>query len=133
MKLGINGVGRIGRHIFKNLLDKGHDVSIINDINPDIKNVVYTLNYDSLYGKPNHKFQVIDNNTISYGNSVISYSCKSNILNVDWGGIDYVIDSSGIASNAAVAAEVVESTTVKRVFLTNSNDKRRTKRIVQNV
>lgn len=123
MKLGINGIGRIGRHILKNLLESGKDVTIINDINPDIKNVVYTLNYDTLYGKPSKKFKVVDDNTISYGNKLITYSCQSKVLDVDWGEIDYMIDSSGIASNAEAATKVVQKTAVKRVFLTNSNKK----------
>ena len=44
MNIGINGFGRIGRAIFR-LISKNKDinVSVINDINPDIKNICYTL------------------------------------------------------------------------------------------
>ena len=121
MKLGINGIGRIGRHILKNLLESGKDVVIINDINPDIKNVVYTLNYDTIYGRSKHKFEVIDDKTISYGDKVISYHCEPDICNVDWNKADYIIDSSGVASNAESASRVLQTSSVKKIFLTNSN------------
>ena len=51
MNVGINGFGRIGRAIFR-LISKNKDinVSVINDINPDIKNICYTLQYDSIHG-----------------------------------------------------------------------------------
>ena len=47
MNVGINGFGRIGRAMFR-LISKNKDinVSVINDINPDIKNICYTLQYD---------------------------------------------------------------------------------------
>ena len=50
MNVGINGFGRIGRAIFR-LISKNKDinVSVINDINPDIKNICYTLQYDSIW------------------------------------------------------------------------------------
>ena len=52
MNIGINGFGRIGRAIFRLISkNKNLNVSVINDINPDIKNICYTLQYDSIHGK----------------------------------------------------------------------------------
>ena len=52
MNVGINGIGRIGRHLLK-LFAEDEDINIkaINDINPDVKNWIYTAQYDSIYGK----------------------------------------------------------------------------------
>ena len=48
-RIAISGMGRIGRSILKiNLLNNDFDVAFCNDINPDIKNLVYLLNYDRL-------------------------------------------------------------------------------------
>ena len=48
LNIGINGFGRIGRSIFRNIEDiSGLNVVRINDINPDIDNMAYTINYDS--------------------------------------------------------------------------------------
>ena len=50
IKVGINGLGRIGRHIFKMCIDDPLiELVGINEINPDLNNWSYTLNYDSIY------------------------------------------------------------------------------------
>ena len=52
IKVGLNGLGRIGRHIFKMCVDDPLiELVGINEINPDLKNWAYTLNYDSIYGQ----------------------------------------------------------------------------------
>ena len=52
LRIGINGVGRIGRGIFRvNQMKNAFKVVAINDINPDTNNIAYTLNYDTLYGR----------------------------------------------------------------------------------
>ena len=54
LRVGINGLGRIGRAFFRiNLENDIFEIPIINDINKDIENIAYTLNYDSIYGKLN--------------------------------------------------------------------------------
>jgi len=49
--LGINGFGRIGRLVFRRLLEQGKDfnVAAINDIT-DAKTLAYLLKYDSVHG-----------------------------------------------------------------------------------
>ncbi|MFH1412487.1 MAG: type I glyceraldehyde-3-phosphate dehydrogenase [bacterium] len=50
MNIAINGFGRIGRAVFKNLLDKpGIKIVAINDLT-ETKNLAYLLKYDSVYG-----------------------------------------------------------------------------------
>ena len=52
LRVGLNGLGRIGRHLFKICIDDPLIELIgINEINPDLNNWAYTLNYDSIYGK----------------------------------------------------------------------------------
>ena len=51
MKILLNGVGRIGKAILKQLVsDKNFEIVMINEINPYVKNIVYSINYDSTYG-----------------------------------------------------------------------------------
>ena len=51
IKIGINGLGRIGRSIFNIALNhKNIEVTVINELNTNIDNIIYTLNYDSTYG-----------------------------------------------------------------------------------
>ena len=59
IKIGINGLGRIGRHIFKMCIDDPLiELVGINELNPDLNNRAYTLNYDSIYGKSKYKSHV---------------------------------------------------------------------------
>ena len=64
LRLGLNGLGRIGRHIFKMCIDDPIIELIgINEINPDLNNWAYTLNYDSIYGQSKYK-SFVENNKI---------------------------------------------------------------------
>jgi glyceraldehyde 3-phosphate dehydrogenase len=104
MNIGINGFGRIGRAIFR-LISKNKDinVSVINDINPDIKNICYTLQYDSIHGK--FKDQVHSkNNEIIIGNKKIKYFHKKKVDEINWKkyNVDILIDASGILENVKI-------------------------------
>ena len=71
LRVGINGFGRIGRAIFRsNLKNKYFDVVAINEINQNKDNIVYQLNYDTLYGQLDRKYSCIDN-YIFNGNSKV--------------------------------------------------------------
>ena len=54
-KIGINGFGRIGRLVFRALVDQGlfgdkYEVVAINDLVP-AKNLAYLLKYDNIRAK----------------------------------------------------------------------------------
>jgi glyceraldehyde 3-phosphate dehydrogenase len=107
MNIGINGFGRIGRAIFRLISkNKNLNVSVINDINPDIKNICYTLQYDSIHGK--FKERVYSkNNVIIIGNKKIKYFSKKKINEVNWKkyNIDILIDASGILENVKILSK----------------------------
>ncbi len=51
VKVAINGLGRIGRAVLKNLLDEpGFEVLAVNDL-IDAQNLAYLLSYDTAYGR----------------------------------------------------------------------------------
>ena len=52
IKIAINGFGRIGRSVFKNITDNNPDLEVvaINDLT-DVKTLTHLLKYDSVYGK----------------------------------------------------------------------------------
>ena len=84
IRVGINGLGRIGRHIFKMCIDDPLiELVGINEINPDLDNWAYTLNYDSIYGQSKHKTEVIDGKIICNKQSIIS-SMETDISKVPW-------------------------------------------------
>ena len=94
IRLGINGLGRIGRQIYKLCIDDTTiDLVGINEINPDINNWIYTLNYDSIYGKGNHTTTKEGKYLICNSNK-INTSHFSDINQVPWDkwGVDFIID-----------------------------------------
>jgi glyceraldehyde 3-phosphate dehydrogenase len=124
LKVGINGFGRIGRAIFRrNLEVKAFDVVVINDINPDAANVVYQLNYDTIYGSLRPLFEWGDNR-IKGENCDIAYSHQHEINQVPWSehGVDLVIDASGIQNNVVLARRLLEHDSPRYVLVTHSPD-----------
>lgn len=103
IKVGLNGAGRIGRNILKLLLEnKFFELSLINEINPDIENLIYLLNYDSIYSSDfNTKNKITKKNDyIIYKNKNIKVTHSKDIKKINW--LDYcdiIIDSSGILKN----------------------------------
>ncbi|HNW67183.1 MAG TPA: glyceraldehyde 3-phosphate dehydrogenase NAD-binding domain-containing protein, partial [Aliarcobacter cryaerophilus] len=65
IKIVLNGAGRIGKSILKQFLnDERFEIVAINEINPSVENIVYSINYDSTYGKYEDKFKIVENNYI---------------------------------------------------------------------
>ena len=51
LRVAISGLGRIGRTILKkNLNSDKFKITFLNDVNPDVKNLAYLINYESTYG-----------------------------------------------------------------------------------
>ena len=63
IKIGINGLGRIGRSLLRQLINNHEiEIKLIYDINPDVENICYMINYDSIYGNLDDKFKQINKN-----------------------------------------------------------------------
>ena len=118
IKVLINGIGRIGKAILKQLQDNSNfQVVMINDINPYVENIVYSINYDSTYGKIDDKFKIIDSNHISNSKSKIKISNHNSLDKVDLTNIDFIIDSSGKHEDI----NLLKSLPVGAIFLTHPN------------
>ena len=115
IKVGINGLGRIGRAIFR-IIDENHDLEIVavNDIDPLIENHAYLLNYDSLYGTLPGKVTCNTDNLFHKGKK-IKFHSQDKISNVPWEdvGVNVVIDSSGIFQNVIDSHKIVD----KNIFM----------------
>jgi len=96
VKVAINGLGRIGRHILKIGLEKGINIVAINDLT-DIKTISYLLKYDSVYGNYNKKIE-IGKDFIKINNKKIKILSEENPENLPWKelGVDIVIESTGL-------------------------------------
>ena len=97
MKIGINGMGRIGRAALKVILETPElDVVAVNDI-VSAESIAYLLQYDSTYGRYQKKVAFEAGKLLIDGKEVKYYS-ERNPEDLPWGelGIETVIESTGI-------------------------------------
>ncbi len=117
-KLLLNGAGRIGKAVLKQLLEnKDFEIVIINDINPYIENIVYSINYDSTYGKLDDKFKIVEDNYIQNSKSKIKITHFNSLDKIDLTNIDIIIDSSGKKEDI----NLLKQLPVSAIFLTHPN------------
>lgn len=93
-KIAINGFGRIGRNLFRLLLNHPTiEVIAINDI-ADNQTMAHLIKYDSIHGVLPNLVSFDENHIIIDGKSYIFYHEKE-ISNLNWNGIDIVVESTG--------------------------------------
>ncbi len=117
MKLGINGFGRIGRHVFKIALERGHEVVGINDV-VDAETLAHLLKYDSVFGRYDKPVEakegaiVVDGKEIPVG----SFRDPGEIPWSQWGA-EIVIEASGVFRSKDKAGKHLGGS-VKKVIIT---------------
>ncbi len=96
IRIAINGFGRIGRNLFRLLLDHPYiEVVAINDI-ADTKTMAHLLKYDSIHGVLPYSVTPNNQGFSVEGKDFLFYH-ERNISNLDWKSIniDFVIESTG--------------------------------------
>src|SRR5437899_11412481 len=117
VKVGINGFGRIGRLVFRALVEQGLlgkqlDVVAVNDIVP-ADNLAYLVKYDSTQGrfagevasKKSSPSIAEDDLLIVDGHSIKCLAVKEGPQALPWKalGVEYVIESTGLFTEAEKA------------------------------
>jgi glyceraldehyde 3-phosphate dehydrogenase len=94
IKIAINGFGRIGRNLFRLLINHpAIEVVAINDI-ADNRTMAHLIKYDSIHGILPYDVTYNDNSIVVNGTSYLFYHEKD-ISNLNWNGIDIVIEATG--------------------------------------
>ncbi len=97
-KIGINGLGRIGRMVLRSIFEENHKDLKINHINnkADIKIACELIKRDSVHGKFKGKVYIENNKLLVNGNK-ISYSQETNIRDISWKkhNVDIVLECTG--------------------------------------
>ena len=97
-KIGINGLGRIGRMVLRSIFEENHKNLKINHINnrADIRTASELIKRDSIHGKFKGKVSVENNRLIINGNK-ITYSQETNLSNISWKkyNVDIVLECTG--------------------------------------
>jgi glyceraldehyde 3-phosphate dehydrogenase len=130
-RIAINGFGRIGRNLFRLLLNHPNiEVVAINDI-ADNKTMAHLIKYDSIHGVLPYAVSYSDKAIIVDGKAY-SFFHESEISNLQWNDIDFVIEATGkyksfTEINAHIAAGA------KRVILSAPSEVSEIKTVVLGV
>ena len=98
IKIGVNGLGRIGRMIIRSLIENKNKKIEIKHINSrsSAEIVSNLLKYDSIHGKFNCKIKH-GSNFLNINGKKITFSQHSNLNEIKWKnfGVDYVLECTG--------------------------------------
>ena len=111
IKLGINGFGRIGRHVLRVALEKGGiDVVRVNDLT-DAKTLAHLFKYDSTQGQFDGTVEVKGDDTIVINGKDLKVSSERDPSKLPWAelGVDVVLESTGFFGSAEGMGKHVEA------------------------
>jgi glyceraldehyde 3-phosphate dehydrogenase len=100
-KIAINGLGRIGRHVFKLILDKHPELDLVavNDLT-DPKVIAHLLKYDSIYGRFGSEVEATDKEIVvknKRGVNRVAVFAQTDPAALPWKrlGVDIVLECTG--------------------------------------
>lgn len=124
LKVGINGFGRIGRLVFRSIVDRnllGSEIELvaINDLVP-ADNLAYLLKYDSIQGRFGGTVSAEGSDTLIVdGHKIRCLAIKGGPAYLPWKdlGVDIVIEATGLFVDADQAAGHLQAG-AKKVIIT---------------
>ena len=131
IRVGVNGFGRIGRNFFRALAaqkaeGKSSDIEVIavNDLT-DNASLAHLLKFDSILGRFPEEISLEGEDTIVVGSTKIkALEVKEGPSALPWGdlGVDVVVESTGIFTNAAKAKGHLDAGAKKVVISAPATD-----------
>ncbi len=98
IKIGINGMGRIGRMVVRSIIESKNKNFVISHINnrSSAEATGNLIKYDSIHGRFNADLK-FDKNHIIINKNKISFSQETNIENINWKkyNVEYVFECTG--------------------------------------
>ncbi|MCP4589147.1 MAG: type I glyceraldehyde-3-phosphate dehydrogenase [bacterium] len=99
IRVGINGFGRIGRLVFRALLERANEfeVAAINDLG-DSKSLALLLKYDTVHGRFPGKVEVVSADEIKVNGKTVKVLAERSPAKLPWRdlGVEVAIESTGI-------------------------------------
>ena len=124
-KIGINGLGRIGRQVLRVMVEQygsEFDIVAFNDLG-DLNTMAHLFRYDSNYGKFDGDLAVKDDGLHVNGDHIQALS-EPEPSQLPWGdlGVDIVIESTGVFKSHAQASKHLEAGAKKVIISAPSKD-----------
>jgi glyceraldehyde 3-phosphate dehydrogenase len=124
LRVGINGFGRIGRAVLKNLIDPARQVEVvgINDIT-DAPTLAYLLQYDSVHGRFQGSVEAREGALVVNGRS-IPVTAERDPASLPWRerGADVVVEATGRFRSRADAQKHLDAGARKVVITAPGKD-----------
>ncbi len=123
-RLAINGMGRIGRNLFRVLLQKNaiQNLIAVNEVMSK-DNLIYLLKYDSIRGNLPHDINSTDRGFL-INNHEVYYSQESDITLLPWReyAIDTVVEATGLFTHFSEASLHLDRGAKRVLLSTYSKD-----------
>ena len=100
-KVAINGMGRIGRAALKIIMEQPDlELVAVNDL-MSLDNLVYLLNYDTVYGRYKHRVQM-SGNALEMAGKTVKYLSERDLAALPWKslGVEIVFECTGLFTQA---------------------------------
>jgi len=123
IKVGINGLGRIGRIALRTILERDNiEVVAINDL-LEINHLAYLLKFDSVHGRFKGSVKV-EKDVLLINGKPVRITSEKNPENINWGvlGVDFVLESTGYFTAKNEAALHLKGGAKKVVISAPSKD-----------
>lgn len=131
VKVGINGFGRIGRLVFRRILETDSDLEVVavNDLT-DSENLAYLLKYDTAHGRFPYDVEVNEEGFVVDGKNIKVYAEKD-ANNLPWGEleVDIVLECTGFYTSAEQSQAHINAG-AKRVLISAPAKSAETKTVV---
>lgn len=123
MKIAINGMGRIGRLLFRRLIDNPEiEIIAVNDI-MDRTNLAYLIQYDSVYGKFEWPVAYTEKLVINNAKKIHCFS-ESDPLKLPWKDlhVDVVLECTGRFTTKQLALQHLTAGAKKVLLSTTGSE-----------
>ncbi|NQT82170.1 type I glyceraldehyde-3-phosphate dehydrogenase [bacterium] len=124
IRVGINGFGRIGRMVFKEMQSRGgFDVMAVNDLT-DAGTLAHLLKYDSSFGKYPANVK-LDGENIVAGEDTLKVLSVMDPAELPWKdlGVEYVLESTGVFRKRDQIAKHLQAGAKKVLLSVPAKDK----------
>ncbi|KUL85162.1 hypothetical protein ZTR_06262 [Talaromyces verruculosus] len=123
-KVGINGFGRIGRIVFRNVIEHGEaEVVAVNDPFIETHYAAYMLKYDTQHGQFKGTIEVDGTDLVVNGKRIKFYQ-ERDPANIKWSetGAAYIVESTGVFTTTEKASAHLKGGAKKVVISAPSAD-----------
>ncbi|WP_170791593.1 ArsJ-associated glyceraldehyde-3-phosphate dehydrogenase [Ruegeria lacuscaerulensis] len=111
----VNGLGRMGKLALKPLLEKGAKIAWINDSAGDPEMHAHLLEFDTVHGRWDAEF-THDADSVTINGTRLPFIGTKDLSDLPMGGVDLVIDCTGVFKTEAKLAPYFEAG-VKKVVV----------------